>query len=152
MHMAASLKLLGGLTAASGGPVESLAGKRVGLYFAAGWCPMCTSFEPDLVAWRRDQTDVDLVYVPSDGDAAQAAARASALGAISLADPAKAADLKRRFAVWAGREKSEFGDGRRAGVPAIVVIGSDDLAELAFLDAESRGAAALEAWPGSGAW
>ena len=31
---------------------EALAGKRVALYFAAGWCPMCTSFEPALEKYR----------------------------------------------------------------------------------------------------
>ena len=59
-------------------------GKRVGLYFAAGWCPMCTSFEPSLVqfveATRSPESNappVQLIYVSSDMDEAAAEARAA---------------------------------------------------------------------------
>ena len=57
-------------------------GKRVGLYFAAGWCPMCTSFEPSLVqfveATRSPESNappVQLIYVSSDMDEAMVLAR-----------------------------------------------------------------------------
>ena len=60
-------------------------GKRVGLYFAAGWCPMCTSFEPSLAqfveATRSPESNappVQLIYVSSDMDEAAAEARAKA--------------------------------------------------------------------------
>ena len=62
-------------------------GKRVGLYFAAGWCPMCTSFEPSLLAFRDSTASVEsaaapvaLVLVSSDGNAEAARTRAKALG------------------------------------------------------------------------
>ena len=30
-------------------PSNALSGKRVAYYFSAGWCPMCTRFEPSLL-------------------------------------------------------------------------------------------------------
>lgn len=51
-------------------PQDLLKGKRVALYFAAGWCPMCTSFEPSLLKFREAAKsagkDVEIIYVPSD--------------------------------------------------------------------------------------
>ena len=63
------------------------------------------------------------------------------------------ADLKKQFRIWPGREVSEFGTDRRCGIPALVVLGSDRK-ELAFIDAESRGASALKDWllEGAGVW
>ena len=83
MAAASSLDLLGGLRDADGAPVDAaaLAGARVGLYFAAGWCPMCTSFEPSLLEFRAAaasgesaESPVALVLVSSDGDAEAARA------------------------------------------------------------------------------
>ena len=51
-------------------PQDLLKDKRVALYFAAGWCPMCTSFEPSLLKFReaakKAGKDVEIIYVPSD--------------------------------------------------------------------------------------
>ena len=67
-------------------------GKRVGLYFAAGWCPMCTSFEPSLVqfveATRSPESNappVQLIYVSSEP------AKASALKTLLRARPTSGA-------------------------------------------------------------
>ena len=132
-------------------------GKRVGLYFAAGWCPMCTSFEPSLAqfveATRSPESNappVQLIYVSSDMDEAAAEARAAALG-MDRVDFAMAQNLKKTFKVWSGRERPEFGDGRRGGVPAIVVV-DRDCGELQYLNAEGEGAAALGKWKDEGAW
>ena len=132
-------------------------GKRVGLYFAAGWCPMCTSFEPSLVqfveATRSPESNappVQLIYVSSDMDEAAAETRAAALG-MDRVDFAMAQTLKTTFKLWSGRERPEFGDGRRGGVPAIVVV-DRDCGELQYLNAEGEGAAALGKWKDEGAW
>ena len=132
-------------------------GKRVGLYFAAGWCPMCTSFEPSLAqfveATRSPESNappVQLIYVSSDMDEAAAEARAAALG-MDRVDFAMAQNLKKTFKLWSGRERPEFGDGRRGGVPAIVVV-DRDCGELQYLNAEGEGAAALGKWKDAGAW
>lgn len=158
---------------------EDYAGKRVGLYFSAGWCPMCTRFEPSLLQFReatrsadastavwnsdsalpfptrpvsrRSATPIELVLVSSDGSAEAAASRAKSLG-LPAVDYAMTAELKRKFRVWSGRERPEFGDGRRAGVPAIVVLGPEGLEELQFLNAESDGAKCLGDWKDEGMW
>ena len=133
-------------------------GKRVGLYFAAGWCPMCTSFEPSLLEFRAaaasgesGASPVALVLVSSDGNAEAARTRAKALGMLQV-DYGKAAELKTAFKIWAGKERPEFGDGRRSGVPAIVCLGPAGLEELHFLPAESQGAKVLGEWPAGGEW
>lgn len=137
---------------------EDYAGKRVGLYFSAGWCPMCTRFEPSLLQFREatrsadaSATPIELVLVSSDGSAEAAASRAKSLG-LPAVDYAMTAELKRKFRVWSGRERPEFGDGRRAGVPAIVVLGPEGLEELQFLNAESDGAKCLGDWKDEGMW
>ena len=43
-------------------------------------------------------------------------------------------------------EAFKLGFGRRSGVPALVVIDKEG-SELAFIDAERRGQAALDKWP-----
>ena len=160
MAAASSLDLLGGLRDADGAPVDAaaLAGVRVGLYFAAGWCPMCTSFEPSLLEFRAaaasgesGASPVALVLVSSDGNAEAARTRAKALGMLQV-DYGKAAELKTAFKIWAGKERPEFGDGRRSGVPAIVCLGPAGLEELHFLPAESQGAKVLGEWPAGGEW
>merc|ERR1712070_480546 len=125
-----------------------LAGKRVGLYFAAGRCPMCTRFEPTLLAFRESCADrgtpIELLYVPSDRSESDAARRAQSLD-MAMVPFAKADVLKKQHKVWAGAEAMKLGLGRRSGVPAIVVL-SPDGEELSFVDAEARGPAALENW------
>ena len=58
-------------------PSSSLAGKVLGLYFSAHWCPPCRGFTPKLVEWfanfkarhaKKDQ--LELVFVSSDRDQA----------------------------------------------------------------------------------
>ena len=150
------------LVAEDGGSEETdvpgrLAGKRVALYFSAGWCPMCTSFEPALARFREaadgSGTPVELVYVASDRSAPEASKRAAALG-MPMVPFEKAADYKKAFGVWAGSEALRFGfGGRRSGVPALVVLDPADGTELAFVAAESKGPGALGDWPlDDGVW
>ena len=128
---------------------EALAGKRVALYFSAGWCPMCTSIEPAMMTFLQACEDsgkpISLIYVPSDRNQADAQSRAQGLNALQV--PFDQADeYKKQFKIWAGSECMRLGLGRRSGVPALVVLGSD-CKELAFLPAEAQGVRALQQWP-----
>lgn len=141
--------MLAGLTDAAG-RVAMLGSPRVALYFAAGWCPMCTQFEPHLIAFRAAAEKVgkpiDLVYVSSERSAAEQTARVQALGMLQVPFEGDArALLKKQHRVWPGREVGEFGNDRRSGVPALVVLGEDGQ-EIAFIDAERSGAASLKKW------
>ena len=139
---------------ADGNPTDTseLAGKRVALYFSAGWCPMCTSFEPALMKFvdeaKRNGKPVSLIYVASDRSKQEAMARAKKMGCLQVEyEGDDRAALKKQFAVWSGSESFEFGlFGRRSGVPALVVL-SEDGAEVEFIDAERRGASSLAKWP-----
>ena len=136
---------------------ERFQGKRVALYFSAGWCPMCTSFEPALMKFKAAAEDsgkpVEIVYVPSDRSESDAGKRAESMGMVAVPFE-KADDYKKSFGVWAGSEALKFGfGGRRSGVPALVVLDPQDGSELAFVAAESQGATALGSWPlDDGVW
>ena len=46
---------------------NKLAGKTVGFYFSAHWCPPCRTFTPNLVKFRDDnKDDFEIVFVSSD--------------------------------------------------------------------------------------
>jgi len=46
---------------------EALAGKTIGIYFSAHWCPPCRSFTPKLVKFRdANKKDFEVVFVSSD--------------------------------------------------------------------------------------
>jgi len=50
---------------------EVLAGKYVGIYFSAHWCPPCRGFTPQLAAAYTDHLkakDLEIVFVSSDKD------------------------------------------------------------------------------------
>lgn len=136
---------------------EKFQGKRVALYFSAGWCPMCTSFEPALMQFKAAAEDsgkpVEIVYVPSDRSESDAGKRAESMGMVAVPFE-KADDYKKSFGVWAGSEALKFGfGGRRSGVPALVVLDPQDGSELAFVAAESKGPGALGSWPlDDGVW
>ena len=105
--------------------VSALRGKRVAFYFSAGWCPMCTSFEPSLLQYKAAAeaagNPVSIIYVPSDRNATDAARRCKAMGFLQVPFD-EAASLKKQYNVWAGAESFQFGMGRRSGVPALVVL------------------------------
>ena len=128
---------------------SKFANKRVALYFSAGWCPMCTSFEPDLFKFQNDAAEqnnpVEIIYVSSDRTVADYTSRVSSLNMMSIPF-AQAAEWKRTCRIWAGSESTIFGSDRRSGIPALVVL-DKHANEMAFLAAEAQGAKALEAWP-----
>lgn len=53
--------------------IDSLAGKKVGLYFSALWCPPCRAFTPKLVetynTWQEEGKAFELVFVSADRSA-----------------------------------------------------------------------------------
>ena len=110
---------------------------------------MCTNFEPSLQTFLQASEDsgkpITIIYVPSDRSQEDARARARSLNALQVPYE-QADDLKKQFKVWAGSEALRLGLGRRSGVPALVVLGSDG-EELAFVPAESQGVRALQEWP-----
>mmetsp|Transcript_31841 Transcript_31841/g.36108 ORF Transcript_31841/g.36108 Transcript_31841/m.36108 type:complete len:171 (+) Transcript_31841:92-604(+) len=130
---------------------ERLRGKRVALYFSAGWCPMCTSFEPTLLQFQQEQANInkpiELVYVASDRSESDAVTRATQLNNMLSIPFHDTADYKKKFKVWAGSECTEFGTARRSGIPALVVLDNKEGEELEFLAAESEGVKALQNWP-----
>ena len=136
---------------------EQVNGKHVALYFAAGWCPMCTSFEPSLMQFRDAANSsgkkVEIIYVPSDRQAADVVKRTSSMNMLSVPIGEEADAMKRKYKIWAGAESVKLGMGRRSGVPALVVLDKNGN-EAAFLAAESKGAKALGDWPldDSGVW
>merc|ERR1712072_319734 len=53
--------------------LESLAGKHLGLYFSASWCPPCKNFTPKLIETYNKiksskPNDFEIVFVSSDRD------------------------------------------------------------------------------------
>jgi len=126
-------------------------GKRVALYFAAGWCPMCTRFEPSLMKFQSaaasNGKDVEIIYVPSDRSNDEVIKRTTEMKMLSVPFGEKADEIKTKYKIWSGSECGKLGTDRRSGVPALVVLEAKNGTELAFLDAESRGAGALGSWP-----
>ncbi len=53
-------------------PTDALAGKTVGIYFSAHWCPPCRAFTPELVKFHSELTKkgeaFEIVFVSSDRD------------------------------------------------------------------------------------
>ena len=46
---------------------DLLAGKTIGIYFSAHWCPPCRGFTPSLVKFRdSNKKDFEIVFVSSD--------------------------------------------------------------------------------------
>ena len=129
---------------------DILKGKRVALYFAAGWCPMCTRFEPSLMKFQSaaasNGKSVEIIYVPSDPEDA-IIKRTTEMKMMSVPFGEKADEIKTKYKIWSGSECGKLGTDRRSGVPALVVLESKNGGELAFLDAESRGAGCLGSWP-----
>ena len=124
------------------------AGKSVALYFAGDWCPMCRDFTPQLNQFMEKHPDKRIIFVSSDFSKDEYDKHRSTLPGSMLSVPYGSPmqdSLKKGFRLWGGKESPTFGDGRRGGIPALVVISADG-DEVKYLDAESKGAAALQDW------
>ena len=111
---------------------------------------MCTRFEPSLMKFQSAAAssgkNVEIIYVPSDRSEDAVIKRTTEMKMMSVPFGEKADEIKTKYKIWSGSECGKLGTDRRSGVPALVVL-SKNGGELAFLDAESRGAGALGSWP-----
>jgi thiol-disulfide isomerase/thioredoxin len=119
----------------------TLAGKKIGIYFSASWCPPCRAFTPQLVAaYRQLQTEgqpFEVVLVPSDQNR-------SGHGKIHEGPRhAVARRALRRQAVQALKEKFAV-----AGIPKLVVVDAQGQTRSAEARGEvaAQGAAAYAGW------
>jgi nucleoredoxin len=142
-------------------------GRRVALYFAAGWCPMCREFEfmlPQYTkALQESAQPIQFIYVSSDATLEFQVDRMSKLNMpLGVVTPTLVHSLKAHYGIWAGREAAAFVPPntttntttpimiqprqRRSGVPALIVLDTQGT-ELAFLNVEAETIAAMADWP-----
>lgn len=121
--------------------VETLAGKYVGIYFSAHWCPPCRAFTPELVKFHKALTGqakpFEIVFVSSDRSSDDMYGYMQEMGMPWLALPhgSKVGDaLKQKFNV--------------TGIPKLVVVGpaGETISTEARGEVGGRGEAAFEAW------
>jgi len=120
---------------------DTLAGKTIGIYFSAHWCPPCQAFTPKLVEFHKKITangqPFEIVFVSSDRDKR------------SMYDYMEEMEMP-----WLALP---FGDGHKdelsekygiQGIPALVIV--DQTGELITLngrdDVSSKGKDAFEDW------
>ena len=118
-----------------------LAGKKIGLYFSASWCPPCRAFTPVLVntynQLKADAQPFEVVLVTSDQDAAAMRAYMRSYDmpwlAIPFGDKAIPA-LNRKYSI--------------SGIPALVIINDDaqTLSSDARSQVTSQGPKAYPTW------
>jgi thiol-disulfide isomerase/thioredoxin len=118
-----------------------LAGKTIGIYFSASWCPPCRAFTPQLVAaheqLRKEGKPFEVVLVGHDRSEADMKAYMKSHDmpwlAIPFGDkPAEA--LKKKFGI--------------SGIPALVIVDAEGktLSANARGDVARSGARAFDAW------
>ena len=119
----------------------TLAGKKIGIYFSASWCPPCRAFTPQLVAaYRQLQTEgqpFEVVLVPSDQTEAAMEKYMKDHDMPWLAVPfgdKHVQALKEKFAV--------------AGIPKLVVVDAQGQTRSSEARGEvaAQGAAAYAGW------
>mmetsp|Transcript_106432 Transcript_106432/g.227284 ORF Transcript_106432/g.227284 Transcript_106432/m.227284 type:complete len:428 (+) Transcript_106432:113-1396(+) len=109
--------------------LEALAGKTLGLYFSAHWCPPCRGFTPQLAEWYTKSLKakgLEVVFVSSDRDEASFKEYFKEMPWLALSFE----DRKRKEQL-----SSIFGVN---GIPSLVIVGPDGLT----ITKEGRGAVA----------
>ena len=118
---------------------SSLAGKVIGLYFSAEWCPPCRAFTPELVKLRDSKNDkFEVVFVSSDQSPE---AQQKYMKGYDMNWPAIPHDSPLRQQL---QEKYDV-----QGIPSLVIV--DDQGNLITKEGRSQmsgpdGAKALEEW------
>lgn len=122
-------------------PVDSLAGKTVGVYFSAHWCPPCRAFTPQLVDFHKEMAKqgkpFEVVFVSSDRDEGAMHGYMKEMEMPWLALPfgdRRVQQLKSKFGV--------------KGIPKLVVVDADGnlITDNGRMDVVRLGAKAFGGW------
>jgi nucleoredoxin len=129
-----------GLQNAQGQPValDQLAGKLVGVYFSAHWCPPCRVFTPKLVAFRdKNAARFEVVFVSSDRSRADMETYIKEAGMKWLCVPFRSQS--------AGALQKKY---RVRGIPTLVVLSptGEIVSETARADVTNSPDTALASW------
>ena len=117
---------------------DVLAGKTVGIYFSAHWCPPCRSFTPNLVKFRdKNKKNFEVVFVSSDRspDAQMDYMKETGMKWFTLPHRSDAANaLAKKFEV--------------RGIPALIIVSEDGktITKNGRGDVSSNPKGALKSW------
>ena len=117
---------------------EALAGKTIGLYFSAHWCPPCRTFTPKLVKFRdANKKDFEVVFVSSDRSpkAQMAYMKETGMKWYTLPHRSSAANaLAKKHGI--------------RGIPALIIVSPDGktITKNGRGDVTSNAKGALKAW------
>ena len=119
-------------------PRDELAGKMVGFYFSAHWCPPCRGFTPNLVKFRdSNNEDFEVVFVSSDKspEAQMGYMRETGMKWYTL--PHRSSDanaLSQKFGI--------------RGIPALIIVSPDGktITKEGRRDVSSNPGGAIETW------
>ena len=117
---------------------DLLAGKYVGVYFSAHWCPPCRAFTPQLVAFRdKHKAEFEVVFVTSDRSTNDQIEYMKSTGMNWLATPYDSeagSKLKKHFAV--------------RGIPKLIILNPEGkvVTEDGRSDVMQNGDEALAGW------
>ena len=117
---------------------DELAGKTVGFYFSAHWCPPCRAFTPNLVKFRdSNKDDFEVVFVSSDKspEAQMGYMKETNMKWYTLPHrSSEGSALKRQFGV--------------GGIPALIIVSPDGemITKNGRGDVSSNPKGAIEAW------
>eukprot|EP00667_Euglena_gracilis_P023939 EG_transcript_27304 len=122
----------------AGKPVDvaaALAGKTLGLYFSAAWCPPCQTFTPMLRSFykitNQEFATLEVVYVPCDRSQEEQQRYVDAMHDLWLHVPFKEQEtllaLKKACHCWAGEaDRDALGTkDRQYGVPCFILFTPD---------------------------
>ncbi|MBP5673435.1 MAG: redoxin family protein [Victivallales bacterium] len=118
---------------------STLAGKTVGIYFSAHWCPPCRAFTPKLVEFRdavaKDNFEIVFISFDKDEDAMKGYMKDTKMG--WLAVPFTAAQRK--------AVANEYGVN---GIPTLVILDKNGktITRSGRGDVTSKGKDALKEW------
>lgn len=117
---------------------DELAGKTVGFYFSAHWCPPCRAFTPSLVKFRdSNKKDFEVVFVSSDrsADAQMGYMKETDMKWYTLElGSSEGNALKQKFGV--------------RGIPALIIVSPDGetVTKNGRGDVSSNASGAIKAW------
>lgn len=117
----------------------TLAGKTIGLYFSAHWCPPCRKFTPQLVAFRdavaKDNFEIVFVSFDKDKEAMDGYMKETKMGWLAIPY-----DAAQRKAV-----AKEFGVN---SIPTLIILDKDGkkITDKGRGDVTTKGNEALKEW------